>query len=83
VAELHSMFLDFALLTEQQGVLLDKIETQVMCASEYVDEGNKDVRDAIESLKAIRQRQCCIALIVVIVLAVIAAIIALKVQGNM
>jgi t-SNARE complex subunit (syntaxin) len=26
VAELHQMFLDFALLTEQQGELLDQIE---------------------------------------------------------
>lgn len=29
VAELHQMFLDFALLTEQQGELLDQIEFQV------------------------------------------------------
>ncbi len=29
VAELHQMFLDFALLTEQQGELLDQIEYQV------------------------------------------------------
>lgn len=30
VAELHQMFLDFALLTEQQGELLDQIEYQVV-----------------------------------------------------
>lgn len=29
VAELHQMFLDFALLTEKQGELLDQIEHQV------------------------------------------------------
>ena len=29
VAMLHQMFLDFALLTEQQGELLDQIEHQV------------------------------------------------------
>lgn len=29
VAELHQMFLDFALLTDKQGELLDQIEHQV------------------------------------------------------
>lgn len=29
IAELHQMFLDFALLVEQQGELLDQIEYQV------------------------------------------------------
>ena len=41
VAELHQMFLDFALLTEQQGELLDQIEYQVKSASDYIEEGNK------------------------------------------
>lgn len=36
VAELHQMFLDFALLTEQQGELLDQIEFQVKEAGDYV-----------------------------------------------
>lgn len=36
VAELHQMFLDFALLTEQQGELLDQIEFQVRQAGDYI-----------------------------------------------
>jgi len=32
VAELHQMFLDFALLTEQQGELLDQIEFQYVAS---------------------------------------------------
>jgi t-SNARE complex subunit (syntaxin) len=38
VAELHQMFLDFALLMEQQGELLDQIEFQVKQAGDYVEE---------------------------------------------
>jgi t-SNARE complex subunit (syntaxin) len=38
VAELHQMFLDFALLTEKQGELLDQIEHQVKEASDYIDQ---------------------------------------------
>jgi len=63
VAELHQMFLDFALLTEQQGELLDQIEFQVKQAADYVEEANVDVSDAIEYQKAIRKKQCWIILI--------------------
>jgi t-SNARE complex subunit (syntaxin) len=57
VAELHQMFLDFALLTEQQGELLDQIEFQVKQAGDYVEEGNVELVEAIEYSKAIRKKQ--------------------------
>jgi predicted ferric reductase len=61
VAELHQMFLDFALLTEQQGELLDQIEFQVKQAGDYVEEANVDVHQAIEYQKSIRKKQWCVA----------------------
>jgi len=67
VAELHQMFLDFALLTEQQGELLDQIEYQVRSAADYVEDANVDVYEAIEYQKKIRKKQCWIVLIVVVV----------------
>ena len=81
VAELHQMFLDFALLTEKQGELLDQIEHQVKEASDYIDQGNTEMVEAIEIQKSIRAKQCCIALIVLVVLGVIIGIIAAKVTG--
>jgi len=57
VAELHQMFLDFALLTEQQGELLDQIEYQVKSAADYVEDANVDVYEAIEYQKKIRKKQ--------------------------
>jgi len=71
VAELHQMFLDFALLTEQQGELLDQIEFQVKQAGDYVEEANVDVHQAIEYQKSIRKKQCWIILIVVVIIIVI------------
>jgi hypothetical protein len=59
VAELHQMFLDFALLTEQQGELLDQIEFQVKNAADHVEDANVDVHEAIEYQKAIRKKQWC------------------------
>ncbi|KAG7355760.1 syntaxin [Nitzschia inconspicua] len=71
VAELHQMFLDFALLTEQQGELLDQIEFQVKQAGDYVEEANVDVHQAIEYQKSIRKKQCIIIIIVVVVIVII------------
>jgi len=51
------MFLDFALLTEQQGELLDQIEFQVKSAGEYVEQANEEVVEAIEISKRVRKKQ--------------------------
>lgn len=78
VAELHQMFLDFALLTEQQGELLDQIEYQVKSANEYIEDGNKDIEVAIVYQKEIRKKWCCIIAIVVIIIGVIVLVVGLQ-----
>jgi len=71
VAELHQMFLDFALLTEQQGELLDQIEFNVTQATDYVEEANVETHTAIEYQKSIRKKQCWILLIVAVAAAIV------------
>jgi len=71
VAELHQMFLDMALLTEQQGELLDQIEFQVKQAGDYIEDANVDVYESIQYQKKIRKKQCIILLIVVVAIIVI------------
>ena len=78
VAELHQMFIDFALLTEQQGELLDQIEFQVKAASDYIDEGNSEMIKAIEIQKNIRKRQCCILFVVLLVIGLIVLFMSMK-----
>jgi t-SNARE complex subunit (syntaxin) len=82
VQELHQMFLDFALLTEQQGDLVDQVEFQVKAASDYIDDGNTNMVSAIEYAKSIRRKQCCLCCIVLTVVGVIVAVIVLKVNGS-
>lgn len=71
VAELHQMFLDFAVLTEQQGELLDQIEFQVKSAADYVEDANVQVFESIQYQKKIRKKQCCITIIVLVVVLII------------
>jgi t-SNARE complex subunit (syntaxin) len=75
VAELHQMFLDFALLTEQQGELLDQIEHQVKEACDHIESGNVQLEEAIELQKSIRRKQCCCIMIVALVIIIIVGII--------
>jgi len=71
VAELHQMFLDFALLTERQGEMLDQIEFNVEQAADYVEEANVETHTAIEYQKSIRKKQCWIILIVTVAAAIV------------
>ncbi|RHY26728.1 hypothetical protein DYB32_007344 [Aphanomyces invadans] len=75
VAELHQMFLDLALLVEQQGEMLDQIEFQVKTASNYIDAGNKEVTKALKSQKSMRKKMCCLLFfgLVVVLIAVLAS----------
>jgi t-SNARE complex subunit (syntaxin) len=77
VAELHQMFMDFAILTEEQGELIDQIEYNVKNAKDYVQDANVDVYHAIESSKSVRKKQCCVILLVVII--TIVALFAMKI----
>jgi t-SNARE complex subunit (syntaxin) len=82
VAELHQMFVDFALLTEQQGELLDQIEFQVKAAGDYIDEANVQLVESIQYQKSIRKRQLCIVMILFVVLGVI-VLVAMGATGNL
>lgn len=75
IAELHQMFLDFAMLTEQQGELLDQIEQQVKNATDYIDDANANMNQAIEYQKQIRGKQCCLFVIFLIVVGAIVGIV--------
>lgn len=82
VQELHQLFLDMALLVEQQGELLDSIEYQVQQSEEHVDKGNEQMVKAIKSMINIRRTQayCCCALL--IILAIVIAVVIIMEHKN-
>ncbi|CAM9503306.1 unnamed protein product [Discosporangium mesarthrocarpum] len=80
IIELHKMFVDLALLVDQQGEMLDQIEFQVKSAGDYVRDANADIENAITSSKKIRKRQCCMIVIVLIIIAIIIFVVIL--MGN-
>lgn len=81
ISELNQMFVDFALLVEQQGELLDQIEFQVKAASDYIDEGNTEMVKAIEIQISIRKQQFCILVMLLVIIGVIVAVILITTGG--
>merc|ERR1719232_179626 len=71
IKELHQMFMDFALLTQQQGELLDQIEFNVKDTIDYVEDGNVELVEAVEIQKEIRKKQLITMVIVVVALLIL------------
>jgi len=61
ISELNQMFLDFALLTSQQGEILDQIEYNVTNAADYVEGANIEVVEAGKIKDKMRKKQVAIA----------------------
>mmetsp|Transcript_14905 Transcript_14905/g.19560 ORF Transcript_14905/g.19560 Transcript_14905/m.19560 type:complete len:328 (-) Transcript_14905:117-1100(-) len=71
ILQLHEMFVDLALLVEQQGEILDKIEFSVNAAEKYVEEGNDELRKALVARKALRRKYFILFLIIATILTII------------
>ena len=68
VLEMHQMFLDMALVVEQQGEMLDCIEFQVGQSLEFIEEGNAEMGQAIQYQKNIwRRRMYCFLFLALVV----------------
>eukprot|EP00603_Paraphysomonas_imperforata_P008974 CAMPEP_0114443364 /NCGR_PEP_ID=MMETSP0103-20121206/17484_1 /TAXON_ID=37642 ORGANISM="Paraphysomonas imperforata, Strain PA2" /NCGR_SAMPLE_ID=MMETSP0103 /ASSEMBLY_ACC=CAM_ASM_000201 /LENGTH=315 /DNA_ID=CAMNT_0001614771 /DNA_START=53 /DNA_END=1000 /DNA_ORIENTATION=- len=79
MTQLHEMFVDFALLTEQQGEMLDQIEFQVKSADDFIGDANEDMVQAIDYQIAIRKKQaCCLVIVLVFIGAIVGVVFAVK-----
>lgn len=63
VKQVHQMFMELALLVDQQGELVDSIEHQVNSAAEYVEQGNKQLDKAMYHRKQARKKYCCLMIL--------------------
>jgi len=61
IREVHQLFMDMAILVEQQGELLDNIEDIVSHASTYVESGVVQLEKAKDLQKKMRKKMCCLA----------------------
>ncbi|XP_011427919.1 syntaxin-like isoform X1 [Crassostrea angulata] len=76
IRELHDMFMDMAMLVEQQGEMIDRIEYNVEQAVDYIETAKSDTKKAVKYQSKARRKLIMIIICVVVLLAVIAIILA-------
>ncbi|KAL5477358.1 hypothetical protein EMCRGX_G024148 [Ephydatia muelleri] len=68
IKELHEMFVDLAVLVDEQGEIIDRIEYNVETAAVHVDQGRKQLRQAVTlKRKSNRLRMCIICIVICVV----------------
>ncbi|XP_057366223.1 syntaxin-1A-like isoform X1 [Daphnia carinata] len=75
IRELHDMFMDMAMLVENQGEMIDRIEYNVEHAVDYVQTATQDTKKALKYQSKARRKKIfiiiCVSVTLVIVLAII------------
>jgi t-SNARE complex subunit (syntaxin) len=83
MADLKSMFMDFALIVEEQQELLDQIQTQVELASEHIEQGNEEMVKGIDLLIDTRKKQIIICFGILVIIGIIIGIIYLTRKNDL
>nr|XP_029493527.1 syntaxin-2-like isoform X1 [Oncorhynchus nerka] len=79
IKELHAMFMDMAMLVENQGDMVNNIENNVSNAAEYIGRAKEETKKAVRYQKKSRRKLILLAFALLILLAVIALIVGLSV----
>lgn len=79
IRELHDMFMDMAMLVEQQGEMIDRIEYNVEQAVDYIETAKMDTKKAVKYQSKARRKLIMIIICVVVLIGVVALIIGLTV----
>lgn len=74
--ELHELFLDMAILIQNQGDMIDGIEFNVLTTQEYVERTVKVTTETVRAVKSLRKKKmciwfCCCLLVVFLSLAIV------------
>uniref|UniRef100_A0A8C6V3T6 Syntaxin 2 n=1 Tax=Neogobius melanostomus TaxID=47308 RepID=A0A8C6V3T6_9GOBI len=79
IRELHTMFMDMAMLVETQGEMVNNIENNVANAAEYICRAKEETKKAVRYQKRSRRKMIILAFVLLIVIAIIALIVGLSV----
>jgi syntaxin 1A len=81
IRELHDMFMDMAMLVENQGEMIDRIEYHVEHAVDYVQTATQDTKKALKYQSKARRKKILIIICVLIAIAVLIIVLALTIPS--
>lgn len=71
IRELHELFLDMAILVNQQGEMIDQIEFNIGQAGDFIGESKKQLKVAAKYKASARRKKICIVLILILIIIVV------------
>ncbi|PNF28694.1 Syntaxin-1A [Cryptotermes secundus] len=80
IRELHDMFMDMAMLVENQGEMIDRIEYHVEHAVDYVQTATQDTKKALKYQSKARRKKILIIICLLIVVAILIIVLAVTLQ---
>lgn len=78
IKELHEMFMDMAMMIENQGEIIDRIEYNVQNTAEYAEKAKEEIIQALNLQKKSRKLKLIIIGVVIIVIIIIAVSVGVK-----
>ncbi|XP_065173835.1 syntaxin-1A isoform X2 [Atheta coriaria] len=79
IRELHDMFMDMAMLVENQGEMIDRIEYHVEHAVDYVQTATQDTKKALKYQSKARRKKIfifiCLAVAIIILIVILATLL--------
>ena len=75
IEELRDMFVELAALVENQGEMIDRIETHVQKAEIDVEQGNTHLGKAKEYMEKARKKKLILAIIIAVILLILLLVI--------
>ncbi|XP_032075199.1 syntaxin-3 [Thamnophis elegans] len=79
IKELHDMFVDIAMLVENQGEIIDNIELNMMHTVDHIEKAREETKKALKYQSRARKKTIIIIVIIVVLLGIVALIIGLSV----
>lgn len=81
IRELHDMFMDMAMLVENQGEMIDRIEYHVEHAVDYVQTATQDTKKALKYQSKARRKKILIIICVLVAIAILIIVLALTIPS--
>lgn len=79
IQELHEMFVDMAMLVENQGEMIDRIEYNVDQAVDFVQSAKSDTKKAVKYQSKARRKKIMIVICLFVLLAVMVGIVLISI----
>ncbi|XP_065200781.1 syntaxin-1A isoform X6 [Planococcus citri] len=81
IKELHDMFMDMAMLVENQGEMIDRIEYHVEHAVDYVQTATQDTKKALKYQSKARRKKIAIMICIIILVLILVGFLVPMIPG--